>query len=171
MIGRRLPASSSFVLAAARLRALQLDPGRATAQTGSHEEKPQHSPPQTPAAKAQVTGSDHHTLLTAKAPMGADLQWQVMGSNHRNLSRRFYREPPSAALKSIYLRERRPGSICDRRSTTPQPQTSATRWVATGRHRTHGAGLAARCGPAHDRQVTLGTFCPDGVRTECMLGV
>src|SRR6516225_6311535 len=72
MIGRRLPASSSFVLAAARLRALQLDPGRATAQTGSHEEKPQHSPPQTPAAKAQVTGSDHHTLLTAKAPMGAN---------------------------------------------------------------------------------------------------
>ena len=73
MIGRRLPASSSFVLAAARLRALQLDPGRATAQTGSHEEKPQHSPPQTPAAKAQVTGSDHHTLLTAKAPMGAQM--------------------------------------------------------------------------------------------------
>jgi len=76
MIGRRLPASSSFVLAAARLRALQLDPGRATAQTGSHEEKPQHSPPQTPAAKAQVTGSDHHTLLTAKAPMGANLSRQ-----------------------------------------------------------------------------------------------
>src|SRR5262249_16546312 len=38
MIGRRLPASSSFVLAATRLRALQLDPGRTTAQPGSEEE-------------------------------------------------------------------------------------------------------------------------------------
>jgi hypothetical protein len=40
MIGRRLPASSSFVLAAARLRALQPDTARATAQTSSNEEKP-----------------------------------------------------------------------------------------------------------------------------------
>ena len=34
MIFRRLPASSSFVLAAARLRAFQLDPGRATRRPG-----------------------------------------------------------------------------------------------------------------------------------------
>jgi hypothetical protein len=39
MIFRRLPASSSFVLAAARLRALQLDPGRAAGRTGSCEEE------------------------------------------------------------------------------------------------------------------------------------
>ena len=38
MIFRRLPASSSFVLAAARLRALQLDPGRAAGGPGSCEE-------------------------------------------------------------------------------------------------------------------------------------
>jgi len=43
--GRRWPASSSFVLAAARLRALQQDTARATAQTGSDEEKPQHQAP------------------------------------------------------------------------------------------------------------------------------
>src|SRR5215510_2301310 len=42
MIGRRYPASSSFVLAGAlpgaRLRALQLDPGHAPARTGSSKE-------------------------------------------------------------------------------------------------------------------------------------
>src|SRR5215472_1678746 len=65
--GLRLPASSSFVLAAARLRALQLDPARAPAQTGSQEE----SQSKIPRRPSQVTGSDHHALLTARAPMGA----------------------------------------------------------------------------------------------------
>ena len=35
IIGHRSPASSSFVLAAARLRALQLDPGHAAAATNA----------------------------------------------------------------------------------------------------------------------------------------
>jgi hypothetical protein len=42
MIFRRLPASSSFVLAAARLRALQLDPWAARREDlGSGEEDPE----------------------------------------------------------------------------------------------------------------------------------
>jgi hypothetical protein len=45
MIGRRLPASSSFVLAAARLRALQLDPGPHDGTTGQPRGKPQHQAP------------------------------------------------------------------------------------------------------------------------------
>ena len=71
MIGRRLPASSSFVLAAARLRALQLDPRPRDGTTGSHEEShnTRHRP--TRGQRPQATGSDHHALLTAKAPMGA----------------------------------------------------------------------------------------------------
>jgi hypothetical protein len=49
IIGRRPAASSSFVLACAfqaqhRLRALQLDSARATAQTGSDEESHNNSP-------------------------------------------------------------------------------------------------------------------------------
>jgi hypothetical protein len=41
MISRRLPASNSFVLAAARLRALQLDSSRRGGRTGSSEEDPE----------------------------------------------------------------------------------------------------------------------------------
>jgi hypothetical protein len=69
MIRRRSPASSSFILAAARLRALQLDPGpRDSGQTGSYQE--QETQPASPVAH-QATRPDPHTLLTAKAPMGA----------------------------------------------------------------------------------------------------
>jgi hypothetical protein len=41
MIGRRSSASSSFVLAATRLRALQQDPSHAAARHGSYEEDPE----------------------------------------------------------------------------------------------------------------------------------
>jgi hypothetical protein len=41
MIGRRSSASSSFVLAATRLRALQQDPSHTAARHGSYEEGPE----------------------------------------------------------------------------------------------------------------------------------
>ena len=83
MIGRRLPASSSFVLAAARLRALQLDPGRAAAQTGSDEEKPHSS--HTPAAEPGHRVRSPRPL-DSKDPMGAGFWWQVQDSNLGRLS-------------------------------------------------------------------------------------
>jgi hypothetical protein len=33
--------------------------------------------------------------------------WQVLGSNQRRLSRRFYGEPADAAVDAVYLRKRR----------------------------------------------------------------
>jgi hypothetical protein len=60
IIGRRLAASSSFVLACAlagaALQALQPDPARATARTGSDEERG-NSSPQPGGQEKQVTGS------------------------------------------------------------------------------------------------------------------
>jgi hypothetical protein len=72
MIGRRLPASSSFVLAAARLRALQLDTACTTAQTGSDQEATSHTP--SPATATRVTGPGQHALLTKGIPMGAAMR-------------------------------------------------------------------------------------------------
>jgi hypothetical protein len=46
IIGRRSPASSSFVLAAARLRALQLDPGHTAAATAATGKGPNKRQPQ-----------------------------------------------------------------------------------------------------------------------------
>jgi hypothetical protein len=70
MISRRSPASSSFVLAAARLRALQLDPwprgGRTRQLRGRIQENSQPSP-----AARVVTGPDPYALLTVVALMGA----------------------------------------------------------------------------------------------------
>ena len=64
---RRLLASSSFLLAAARLRGLQLDPRpRGGTETSSYEDTQHNSQP----GADQVTGPVQHALLTAKAPMG-----------------------------------------------------------------------------------------------------
>ena len=71
MTGRRLPAPSSFVLAAERLRALQLDTACTTAQTGSDEKKPQATVPPSPAIASKVTGPGQYPLLTKGVPMGA----------------------------------------------------------------------------------------------------
>src|SRR5690242_7078699 len=71
MIFRRLPASSSFVLAAARLRALQLDPGHAAARPGSSEERSRRTV--SPARRQHIAiGPDPYALLTTVALMGAD---------------------------------------------------------------------------------------------------
>ena len=70
MIFRRSPASSSFVLAAARLRALQLDPGRATRRPGHLRGRIQKNSQPSPAARV-VTGPDPYALLTTVALMGA----------------------------------------------------------------------------------------------------
>jgi hypothetical protein len=71
MIFRRLPASSSFVLAAARLRALQPDPGRAAGRPGQLRGRNQKNSQLSPAARV-VTGPDPYALLTAVALMGAE---------------------------------------------------------------------------------------------------
>jgi hypothetical protein len=75
MIGRRLPASSSFVLACAlpganRLRALQLDPGRAAPQTSSDEESHKNNPTPSPTAKRTGHRARPARLLDNRAPHG-----------------------------------------------------------------------------------------------------
>jgi hypothetical protein len=71
-IFRRLPASSSFVLAAARLRALQLDSGpRGEKTPGQLRGRIQKNSQPSPAARV-VAGSDSYALLTLVALMGAD---------------------------------------------------------------------------------------------------
>ena len=74
MIFRRLPASSSFVLAAARLRALQLDPWpRGEQDPGSCEEGSRRTV--SPARRRDVvTGPDPYALLTVVALMGAEMR-------------------------------------------------------------------------------------------------
>ncbi len=43
-----------------------------------------------------------------EAPLSCGFDWwQVMGSNHRRLSRRFYRELSATLRMAVYLRERR----------------------------------------------------------------
>src|SRR6516225_9788919 len=69
-ISRRLPASSSFVLAAARLRALQLDPRPHGEKTGQLRGRIQKNRQPSPAARV-VTGSGSYALLTVVALMGA----------------------------------------------------------------------------------------------------
>jgi hypothetical protein len=71
MIFRRLPASSSFVLAAARLRAVQLDPSRTAGRPGQLRGRIQKNSQPSPAATV-VTGPDPYALLTTVALMGAD---------------------------------------------------------------------------------------------------
>ena len=73
MIFRRSPASSSFVLAAARLRALQLDAGRAAAGPGQQRGRIQKNSQPSPAARL-VTGPGTYALLTVVALMGAALR-------------------------------------------------------------------------------------------------
>ncbi len=69
-ISRRMPASSSFVLAAARLRALQLDPSGTARRPGHLRRRLQKNSQPSPAARA-VTGSGSHALLTLMTLMGA----------------------------------------------------------------------------------------------------
>ena len=72
-IFRRLPASSSFVLAAAWLRALQLDPWPRGEKTRAPVRKdPEDSQP-SPAARV-VTGPGWYALLTLVALMGAAMR-------------------------------------------------------------------------------------------------
>jgi hypothetical protein len=59
-------------LPARRCGRSSLTPDRATAQTGSDEEKPQQQSHPNPAVGRQVTGSIQHGPLTAGVPMGAD---------------------------------------------------------------------------------------------------
>ena len=72
MIFRRLPASSSFVLAAARLRALQPDPWPRGEKTRHLRGRIQKNNQPSPAARV-VTGPGPYALLTLVALMGAEL--------------------------------------------------------------------------------------------------
>jgi len=73
MIFRRLPASSSFVLAAARLRALQPDPWPRGEKTRHLQGRIQENSQPSPAARV-VTGPGPYALLTLVALMGADVR-------------------------------------------------------------------------------------------------
>jgi transposase len=70
MISRRSSASSSFVLAAARLRALQQDPSHAATRPAAARKIPNNSQAQ-PSDSTQVTGLKTCALLTPMALMGA----------------------------------------------------------------------------------------------------
>jgi hypothetical protein len=80
MIFRRSPASSSFVLAAARLRALQLDPWPRGGRTGQLRGRTQKNSQPSPAARV-VTGPDPYALLTTVALMGAE--WLALPADDR----------------------------------------------------------------------------------------
>ena len=71
IIGRRSPASSSFLLAAARLRGLQLDPRPRNGREPAATRKP--STTANPAL-TRPPGQDRTRSLTAKAPMGG---WRI----------------------------------------------------------------------------------------------
>jgi hypothetical protein len=76
ILSRRLPASSSFVLARALagrpgLWALQLDPDRAPTQTPAAASKSTTTGTTPHPAPAEVTGLDQYALLTKPPPMGA----------------------------------------------------------------------------------------------------
>ena len=71
IIGRRSPASSSFLLAAARLRGLQLDPRPRNGREPAATRKP--STTANPAL-TRPPGQDSTRSLTAKAPMGG---WRI----------------------------------------------------------------------------------------------
>src|SRR5262249_7776656 len=61
IVGRRLPASSSVVLAATRLRAVQLDPRPRDGTNQQRQGKATTTVTPSPAAREpQVTRSDHH---------------------------------------------------------------------------------------------------------------
>jgi hypothetical protein len=70
-ISLRLPASSSFVLAAARLRALQLDPGHAARKPGQLRGRSRRTARPHPGGQHVVTGLGSYALLTMVALMGA----------------------------------------------------------------------------------------------------
>ena len=74
MIFRRLPASSSFVLAAARLRALQPDPWPRGEKTRHLRGRIQQNSQPSPTARV-VTGPGPYALLTLMALMGAGGTW------------------------------------------------------------------------------------------------
>jgi hypothetical protein len=71
MIFRRLPTSSSFVLAAAQLRALQLDPWPRGEKDRQLRGRIQKNSQPSPAARV-VTGPAPYALLTMVALMGAE---------------------------------------------------------------------------------------------------
>ena len=72
MIFRRSPASSSFVLAAARLRALQRDPRPRDEKDQAAARKIQKNSQPKPGRKHVATGLDPYALLTPMALMGAE---------------------------------------------------------------------------------------------------
>jgi len=77
IIGRRLPASSSFVLARAltgryRCGRSSVTPAGAAARNPAAAKKTSTIQPDD---HTEVTGTGQHTLLTAKAPMGGPHGW------------------------------------------------------------------------------------------------
>src|SRR5260221_8863059 len=76
----RSPASSSFVLATTRLRALQLDSGpHGSRNHGSYPQEPQSSQP-SPATARKPPGQNP-TPLDSKGPHGCGFEWAVLGLN------------------------------------------------------------------------------------------
>jgi len=70
IIGRRLPASSSFVLAATQLRALQLDPGPRDSTNLQRREKPAQQSPQARRPDRHRSPGQTTAPLDSKGPHG-----------------------------------------------------------------------------------------------------
>ena len=133
MIFRRLPASSSFVLAAARLRALQLDPGRAVAGPGQLRGRIQKNSQSSPTAYG-VTGLSPYALLTTVTLIGAADRGSArivvasaatsMTFPRRRLVRRFTRHPrlrplPHTGRDASILAHRVSTTCCAERGLDP----------------------------------------------------
>ncbi len=99
MIFRRSPASSSFVLAAARLRALQLDPWPRGGKDRAAARKIQKNSQPSSAAPV-VTGLDPYALLTTMALMGADVSARIGPPDGQAINGRLVMRTMTASVSS-----------------------------------------------------------------------
>jgi len=118
---RRQARPSSPALTGATAAGASLTPDRATARnTGSCEESQHYSRP----SDLQVTGADQHALLTAKAPMGGNLDTSNTG--HRDEEEQAgaggWQPYPAAAVHA-----RRPGVLTGS-ECSQAGQCSSARW-------------------------------------------
>jgi hypothetical protein len=165
MIGRRLPASSSFVLAQrpdGRLRpagAPALTPDRATAQIGSDEESHNnsHPTPRPPRATGHRVRSPRP--LTARAPMGAS-----MNSGRSTFSHGTAGTGPRSAASTKNPAARH-GAGCA--PPTPAPRACATCSPLTTWAKTSCMGTSSRVRPgpgSWNSAATCALYSPPDVR-------
>ncbi len=105
--GRGQARSSSPAPAGAALRALQLDPGPRDGTKPQRRGKATSQSPPRPGDRRQGHRVNSPCPLDSRGPHGCGNVWQVLGSNQRRLSRRFYRGLPDKIAYSLWPAETR----------------------------------------------------------------